>query len=166
MQLYEPLNAFGSRQNTGNRYWRGSYKVIKVGMSPKIRRRNEMEYDEFLAGYKTGAIRFGVDRSRIRLVVGNELYRHLFDTSDYPQMLNRLATVLSLLIIPSLLAALILPFFTLWWVFIPCLALAWFFQRMTYRYQREAVRQLALADPAAYKFLLLEGIIVVDDPSK
>lgn len=38
-----------------------------------------------------------------------------------------------------------------------------FFLRTSYRNQREAVRELALADPAAYTFLLLEGIIVVNE---
>lgn len=123
-----------------------------------------MEYDEFVGRYRTGAVRFGVDRSKIRRVVDNELYRHLFDKWDYPKMLNRLATVFSLLVIPFLLAALILPFVTIWWAFIPCLGIAWFLKRMAYRYQKEAIRELALADPVAYKFLLLEGIIVVDEP--
>jgi len=32
---------------------------------------------------------------------------------------------------------------------------------MSYRCQREAIRELALVNPTAYKFLLLDGIIVV-----
>src|SRR5215510_309399 len=122
-----------------------------------------MEYDEFIAGYRRGTVRFGVDATEIRRVVDNDLYQHLFRKYGYPQMLNRLATIFSLLVIPSLIAALFLPFLTVWWAFIPCAAIAWLFQHMTYRYQREAVRQLALTDPMAYKFLLLEGIIVVDE---
>ena len=125
-----------------------------------------MEYDEFMVGYKRGTVRFGVNRSRIRRAVENELYDHLFEKWDYPRLLNRFATIFSVLIIPSLLAALLTPFFIAWWAFFPCLALAWFFLSMSYRYQREAVRELALADPIAYKFLLLEGIIVVDEQAK
>jgi hypothetical protein len=121
-----------------------------------------MEYNEFVAGHRAGTVRLGVDRSKIGKAVRNELYQHLFKEVNYPQMLNRLATVFGLLIIPCLLAAVILPLIIVWWAFIPCLAVAWFFKRMTYRYQREAFRELALADPRAYKFLLLQGIIIVD----
>jgi len=129
-----------------------------------VRGRTEMEYDEFIARYRAGTVRLGVDRSRIGKAARSELYQHLFKERNYPQMLNRLATVFSLLIIPSLLAAVIFPFIIVWWAFIPCLAVAWFFKRMTYRCEREAFRELALADPMAYKFLLLEGIIIVDAP--
>jgi hypothetical protein len=122
---------------------------------------NTMEYDDFVAGYKSGSVRLGVDRSRIRHVVGHELYDHLFSLHDYPRVLNRLATAFSVLVIPCVLGALLLPFFTVWWVFVPCLGLALLFLGMSYRYQREAVRELALADPRAYRFLLLEGVIVV-----
>jgi hypothetical protein len=122
-----------------------------------------MEHDEFIAGYRKGIIRFGINATEIRKVVDNDLYQHLFRKYGYPRMLNRLSTIFSLLIIPSLIAALILPLLTVWWTFIPCAGITWLFQHMTYRYQREAVRQLGLTDPMAYKFLLLEGIIVVDE---
>lgn len=125
-----------------------------------------MEYDDFIAGYRTGTVRFGVDRRRIRKAVDNKLYGHLFDACNYPRLLNRLATVFSLLIVPALLTALIAPFFISWWASFLSVALAWVFWRLSYRYQREAVRELALANPTAYKFLLLEGIIVVDKPAQ
>ena len=124
------------------------------------------EHKEFVAGCKAGTVRLGVDRSRIGKAVCSEDYQHLLNGNEYPQMLNRLATVFSLLIIPSLIAAAILPFLTAWWAFIPCLAVAWFFKRMTYRYQREAIRELALADPTAYAYLLMEDIIIVHGPSE
>lgn len=122
-----------------------------------------MEYDDFIAGYRTGRVRLGVDRLKIRRVVGHPLYEHLFDSHDYPRLLNRLATVFSILIIPCLIAAVVLPFLTAWWALLPSLGLAWLFWAMSYRYQREGVRQLVLEDPSAYKLLLLEGVIVVDE---
>jgi len=122
-----------------------------------------MEYDDFIAGYQTGRVRLGVDRVKIRRVVAHPLYEHLFDSHDYPRLLNRLATVFSVLIIPCLIAAVVLPFLTAWWALLPCLGLAWLFWAMSYRYQREGVRQLVIEDPKAYKLLLLEGVIVVDE---
>jgi hypothetical protein len=71
--------------------------------------------------------------------------------------------VFSVLIIPCLIASAVLPFLTVWWALLPCLGLAWLFWAMSYRYQREGVRQLVLEDPQAYKLLLLEGVIVVDE---
>ncbi|MCI0407336.1 MAG: hypothetical protein L0191_02020 [Acidobacteria bacterium] len=121
-----------------------------------------MEYDDFVAGYRAGHVRFSVDRLKLRRVVGHPLYEQLFDSHHYPRLLNRLATVFSVLIIPSLIGAVILPFLTAWWALLPCLGLAWLFWAMSYRYQREGVRQLALEDPRAYELLLLEGVIVVD----
>lgn len=121
-----------------------------------------MEYDDFIAGYRTGRVRLGVDRLKIRRVIGHPLYEHFFDSHDYPRLLNRQATVFSILVIPCLLAALVSPFLTVWWAFLPCLGLAWVFWAMSYRCQREAVRELVLADPGAYKLLTIEGVIVVD----
>ena len=122
-----------------------------------------MEYDDFVAAYKAGRVRLGVDRLRIRRVVGHELYDHLFSVHDYPRLLNRLATLFSVLVIPCLLGALLSPFFTVWWAFLPCLGLACAFLALSYRYQREGIRKLALRDPAAYKLFLLEGVIVVNE---
>lgn len=65
------------------------------------------------------------------------------------------------LIAPALLGALVTPFLIAWWAFVPFIALAWTFGQMSYRCQREAIRELALVNPTAYKFLLLDGIIVV-----
>jgi len=121
------------------------------------------EHDDFRAAYEAGRVRLGVDCLRIGRIVGNELYDHLFERWDHPRLLNRLATIFSVLVIPCLLAALLTPFLIVWWAFLPCLGLAWFLYRMCYRYQREAVRQLALVDPTAYAFLRLQGVIVVDE---
>lgn len=125
-----------------------------------------MEYGEFVARYKTGTVLLGVNRSRMRKAVGGAVYDHLFEQSEYPRLLNRLSTLFSVLIIPALLGALVTPFLIAWWIFLPFAALAWAFGQMSYRYQREAVRELALVNPMAYKFLLLEGIIVVDGTAR
>ena len=69
----------------------------------------------------------------------------------------------SILNIPCLIAAAVSPFLTTWWALLPCLGLAWFFTAMSYRYQREAVRQLVLEDPSAFALLSLEGVIHVDE---
>lgn len=122
-----------------------------------------MEYGEFIKAYRDGRIRFGIERSRVKETATSEMYQHLFAQVPYSNLLNRLATVLSTLVISFLIAALILPFVTAWWFFIPCLMLALFFSRMSYRYQREAIRELALADPTAYKLLFLQGIIVISE---
>ncbi len=121
-----------------------------------------MEYGEFVARYKAGTVLLGVDRSRIRKAVGSPVYDHFFQESEYPRLLNRLSTIFSVLIVPALLGAVLTPFLIAWWAFLPFAALALVFGQMSYRYQREAVRELALVNPMAYKFLLLEGIIVVD----
>ena len=125
-----------------------------------------MEYGEFVEGYKKGTIRFGVDRSKISRTATSELYQQFFNEPDYPRMLKGLSTVFSLLVIPSILAGLVTPFLLAWWAFVPCLGFAWIFSRMSYRYQREAVREFALANESAYKFLVLEGIIVIEEPGK
>ena len=70
------------------------------------------------------------------------------------------------LIAPALLGALVTPFLIAWWAFVPFIALAWTFGQMSYRCQREAIRELALVNPTAYKFLLLDGIIVVDQTAQ
>jgi hypothetical protein len=121
-----------------------------------------MEYDEFIASYQSGRLRLGVDRLRIHRIVGHPLYEHLFASHDHPRLLNRLASVSSILIIFCLVAATVLPFLTRWWSFLPSLGLAYLFSRIRSRCQREGVRQLALADSQAYRLLSLEGVIVVD----
>jgi hypothetical protein len=121
-----------------------------------------MEYDDFIAGYRAGFVRLGVDRVRISRVVGHPLYEQLIDSHDYPRFLNRLATVFTGLIIPSLIAAIALSFLTAWWALVPCLGLTWLLWAMSYRCQREGVRQLVVEDSKAYSLLLQEGVIVVD----
>jgi hypothetical protein len=66
-------------------------------------------------------------------------------------MLNTLATVASVLIIPCVLAGVILPFIIRWWLAAPCAGLALALSALSYRFQREAVRELALSSAAAYR---------------
>ncbi len=121
-----------------------------------------MEHNEFITAYRAGHVRVGVDRLKIPQVSDSDVYEHLFDSHRYPRIMNRLSTLFSLMAIPCLVAASVLPFFTSWWAFISCLGLAVIFIALSYRCQKSAVLDLAVVDPDAFTFLSLEGIIVVE----
>ena len=121
-----------------------------------------MNHLDFLAGYRAGRITFSVHRPSLGRVASDH-YDNLFQSNAVPRRLNRLATASSLLIIPCLIGAVALPFFTAWWAFIPCLGVGVFFLALSSRFQGQAVRELALLDSNAFAFFRLEGVIVIKD---
>lgn len=122
-----------------------------------------MDYDRFVEGYNQGRIRLGVTRSRIRESATDQLFKTLLLRTDYPRMLDRLATVWSLLVIPCLIGAVVAAVWWTWWMAIVFLLAGLGCSRMSYRSQREAIRELAVADRDAFKLLLLHGAIVVKE---
>ena len=121
------------------------------------------EHAEFVRRYQAGEVRLGIVRTRLGSAAHDEILKALLSKHDHPSLLERLATLCSLLAIPALAATLILPAIFPWWTFVfrPLAALA--FSRQSYRYKREAVKELAVADAGAYKILMLRGVIVVDE---
>ncbi len=125
----------------------------------------QVEHAEFVEAYRRGAIQLRVVPSKVRQTV-DDMYDFFLDQWSYPKRLRRISTIFSLLIIPAVLAVFLGPVFVAGWTRAPSIALAVLFLLLSFRCQRAAIRHLALADPSAYKFLLLQGIIVVTQQSE
>jgi hypothetical protein len=143
----QPSGPVRSRQKTGG--------VSKMELP--------IEHHEFVRAYKSGLVRLWVNPLKVKEVVGSSIYEPFFQDLRYPRILNKRTTLLSLLVIPCLIGAVVIPFLWIWWSFFLSIAGALVCIHLTSRYQREAVRQLALADEKAYTFLRLQGVILLDE---
>lgn len=119
------------------------------------------EHRRFLEAYQAGQVELGVRRSWVYRSAGHDLIEPMLTAAAYPRSLAGLAAILRNLMIPTLLVGVAIGGFYSGWGWVGAVVGIFVFGHLAYRYQREALRQLALEDAAAFVMLEMLGVLVV-----